>query len=130
MLGHLGTLRHELARLESMTSAAHGRSRLTDLIELLKVQPVINSAMVLDRLGVLDGGYRIAVEPGAAATCERVSAPEGSPTLTPPGVALWWSGAQRCTTLRRLGHLTGPADGDELLDALTAGASLHVRDYF
>lgn len=51
-LGHLGTLRHELARLESMTSAAHGRSRLTDLIEFLKVQPVINSALVLDRLGV------------------------------------------------------------------------------
>lgn len=83
-----------------------------------------------DRLGVLDGGYRLAVEPGAPATCERVSAPEDSPTLTPQGLALWWAGAQRCATLRRLGHLTGPTHGDEMLDALTAGASLHVRDYF
>ncbi|WP_345264996.1 GNAT family N-acetyltransferase [Nocardioides nanhaiensis] len=83
-----------------------------------------------DRLGVLDGGYRLAVESGAPATCERVSPPEDAPTLTPQGVALWWAGAQSCATLRRLGHLTGPTDGDELLDALTAGAQLHVRDYF
>lgn len=51
-LGHLGTLRHELARLESMVGAASGRSRLPDLIELLKAQPVVNSAMVIDRLSV------------------------------------------------------------------------------
>lgn len=51
-LGHLGTLRHELARLESMTSAVSGRSRLPDLVELLKTQPVVNSAMVIDRLSV------------------------------------------------------------------------------
>lgn len=51
-LGHLGTLRHELARLESMTAAASRRSRLPDLIALLKAQPVVNSAMVIDRLSV------------------------------------------------------------------------------
>ena len=51
-LGHLGTLRHELARLTAMTSSAHGRSRLGDLITYLKAQPVINSAMVMDHLGV------------------------------------------------------------------------------
>ncbi|WP_377699978.1 helix-turn-helix domain-containing protein [Paracoccus niistensis] len=51
-LGHLGTLRHELARLQSKTTAASGRSRLPDLVELLKAQPVVNSAMVIDRLGV------------------------------------------------------------------------------
>lgn len=51
-LGHLGTLRHELGRLESMTAAAFGRSRLPDLIALLRGQPVVNSAMVIDRLGV------------------------------------------------------------------------------
>lgn len=51
-LGHLGTLRHELARLESMATSASGRSRLPDLVELLKAQPVVNSAMVIDRLGV------------------------------------------------------------------------------
>ena len=51
-LGHLGTLRHELARLSSMTSSAHGRSRLVDLITYLKAQPVISSAMVMDHLGV------------------------------------------------------------------------------
>ena len=51
-LGHLGTLRHELARLSAMTSSAHGRSRLGDLIAYLKVQPVISSAMVMDQLGV------------------------------------------------------------------------------
>lgn len=51
-LGHLGTLRHELARLTAMTSSAHGRSRLVDLIAYLKAQPVISSAMVMDHLGV------------------------------------------------------------------------------
>ncbi|MEQ5795668.1 hypothetical protein LZ686_13565 [Paracoccus sp. NFXS7] len=51
-LGHLGTLRHELARLTAMTSSAHGRSRLSDLIAHLKTQPVISSAMVMDHLGV------------------------------------------------------------------------------
>ncbi|WP_197054623.1 helix-turn-helix domain-containing protein [Paracoccus sp. PAMC 22219] len=51
-LGHLGTLRHELARLTAMTSSAHGRSRLVDLITYLKAQPVISSAMVMDHLGV------------------------------------------------------------------------------
>ena len=51
-LGHLGTLRHELARLSAMTSSAHGRSRLVDLISFLKAQPVVSSAMVMDHLGV------------------------------------------------------------------------------
>ena len=51
-LGHLKTLRHELARLTAMTSSAHGRSRLVDLIAYLKAQPVISSAMVMDHLGV------------------------------------------------------------------------------
>ncbi|MCO6363115.1 helix-turn-helix domain-containing protein [Paracoccus sp. 08] len=51
-LGHLGTLRHELTRLTAMTSSAHGRSRLGDLITYLKAQPVISSAMVMDQLGV------------------------------------------------------------------------------
>ncbi|WP_373946811.1 helix-turn-helix domain-containing protein [Paracoccus marcusii] len=51
-LGHLGTLRHELARLSAMTSSAHGRSRLGDLIAHLRTQPVISSAMVMDHLGV------------------------------------------------------------------------------
>tara|TARA_R110000737_G_scaffold91140_1_gene123373 strand:+ start:400 stop:1611 length:1212 start_codon:yes stop_codon:yes gene_type:complete len=51
-LGHLGTLRHELARLSAMASSAHGRSRLGDLITYLRTQPVISSAMVMDHLGV------------------------------------------------------------------------------
>ena len=51
-LGHLGTLRHELARLSVMTTSAHGRSRLVDLISFLKAQPVVSSAMVMDHLGV------------------------------------------------------------------------------
>lgn len=51
-LGHLGTLRHELARLTAMASSAHGRSRLGDLITYLKAQPVISSAMVMGHLGV------------------------------------------------------------------------------
>lgn len=51
-LGHLGTLRHELARLEFTAASASGRSRLPELVELLKAQPVVNSAMIIDRLGV------------------------------------------------------------------------------
>lgn len=51
-LGHLGTLRHELARLDAVAAQARGRSRLADLAALLRQQPVVNSAMVCDRLGV------------------------------------------------------------------------------
>lgn len=51
-LGHLGTLRHELARLDALASQAHGRSRLADLAALLRQQPVVNSAMVCTQLGV------------------------------------------------------------------------------
>lgn len=51
-LGHLGTLRHELARLDAVASQAHGRSRLADLATLLRQQPVVNSGMVCARLGV------------------------------------------------------------------------------
>ncbi len=51
-LGHLGTLRHELARLDAVASQARGRSRLVDLAALLRHQPVVNSAMVCDRLDV------------------------------------------------------------------------------
>ena len=51
-LGHLGTLRHELTRLDAAAAEARGRSRLADLSALLRRQPVVNSAMVCDRLGV------------------------------------------------------------------------------
>jgi hypothetical protein len=51
-LGQLGTLRHELARLDKVAAGANGRSRLRDLGVLLRKQPVVNSAMVCDRLGV------------------------------------------------------------------------------
>lgn len=51
-LGHLGTLRHELSCLNSVVTYARGRSRLGDLAALLRQQPVVNSAMVCNRLGV------------------------------------------------------------------------------
>lgn len=51
-LGHLGTLRHEQARLAAMAATAHGRSRRADLVAYLGDQPVISSAMVMDHLGV------------------------------------------------------------------------------
>ena len=38
--------------LMAMTSSAHGRSRLVDLITYLKVQPVISLGVVMDHLGV------------------------------------------------------------------------------
>ena len=41
-LGHLGTLRHELARLTAMTFTARARSRLVHLITYLNAQPVIS----------------------------------------------------------------------------------------
>ena len=41
-----------MARLDQVTVAARGRSRMPDLVEQLKVQPIVNSAMVTDRLGV------------------------------------------------------------------------------
>lgn len=51
-LGHLGTLRHELARLDKLAAGASGRSRMGELVALLRKQPVVNSTMVCERLGV------------------------------------------------------------------------------
>ncbi|MCZ0964346.1 helix-turn-helix domain-containing protein [Paracoccus benzoatiresistens] len=51
-LGQLGTLRHELSRLDKVVAGVSGRSRMGDLVALLSKQPVVNSAMVCDRLGV------------------------------------------------------------------------------
>ncbi len=89
----------------------------------------IGFAVAGDRLGVLDGDYRLTVgaEP---AVCEATGSRDDVPVFSPHGIALAWSGAQSCANLRLLGHLTGPADHDRVLDALLGGHQLHVRDYF
>ena len=89
----------------------------------------IGFAVAGDPLGRSDGHYRLTVgaEPGV---CERVGPAAGVPVLSPQGLALLYAGAQSCANLRMLGHLTGPAEHDALLDALLGSRPAHVRDYF
>lgn len=51
-LGQLSSLRRELAQLGMAASGARGGSRMADLVDYLQVQPVVNSAMVVESLGV------------------------------------------------------------------------------
>ena len=51
-LGHLGTLRHDLGKLDAAAASARGRSRLADLVALVKAQPILTSARVVQDLGV------------------------------------------------------------------------------
>lgn len=68
-LGHLGTLRHELARMDKVAAGASGRSRSGDLVALLKKQPVVNSAMVCERLGVSRRTALVLIEELEEASC-------------------------------------------------------------
>jgi len=86
-------------------------------------------AVAGDRLGVLDGGYRLTLS-SQPARCELVAVGGGVPTLTPQGLALLLSGAQSCANLRLLSHLSGPAEHDDVLEQAFGGRQVHVRDYF
>ncbi|MCY7396687.1 MAG: GNAT family N-acetyltransferase [Nocardioides sp.] len=92
-------------------------------------QSVVDLAVVGDRLGILDGGYRITLGPGPA-HAEPASVGPDVPTLTPQGLALLVAGAQSCGNLRLLSHLRGAIEHDDVLDAAFGGRQLHVRDYF
>ncbi|UFU04452.1 GNAT family N-acetyltransferase [Ruania suaedae] len=89
-------------------------------------------AVAGDRLGVLDGTYRLAVE-GEESRCEQVpsSTPADAGTFTPQGLALAWSGVQNCATLRMLGHLDGGGpQTDAVLDRLLTGPQVQIRNHF
>lgn len=87
--------------------------------------------VVGDRLGFIDGGYRLTVR-GGVASCERDDkVGDGAATFTPHGLGLAWAGAQSCANLRMAGHLSaGSAEDDSALDALCGGRQLHIRNYF
>jgi len=51
-LGQLGTLRHELAKLDAAADAARGRSRMADFVGFVKRQPILTSGQVMEELGV------------------------------------------------------------------------------
>lgn len=51
-LGHLGSLRHELERLQAVAAAGRGRSRIAELAALIRARPILTSGMVMDSLGV------------------------------------------------------------------------------
>lgn len=90
---------------------------------------VVDLAVTGDRLGVLDGGYRITLGDGPA-HAERVGVGSDVATLTPQGLALLVAGAQSCGNLRLLSHLRGSPEQDDVLDQAFGGRQVHVRDYF
>lgn len=89
----------------------------------------VDLAVAGDRLGVLDGGYRLTLGSGPA-RCEPATVGPDVPTLSPQGLALLVAGAQTCGNLRLLSHLRGATEDDAVLDAAFGGRQLHVRDYF
>jgi predicted acetyltransferase len=81
-----------------------------------------------DRLGLVDGGFRIELGDGTV-SCEPTSTTPAL-SVTIQGLSLLVAGAQSCGNLRLLGLLTGPTGSDAALDAAFGGRQLHVRDYF
>lgn len=86
-------------------------------------------AVAGDRLGTADGCFRLTVgdDPGI---CERIPLARDVATFTPQGLAMAFAGVQSCANLRLTEQLTGPRDGDAVLDALLGGRPAHIRNYF
>ncbi len=83
-----------------------------------------------DRLGTMDGAYRLRARDGKT-TCERVEAAPGAPVFDPPGLALVYAGAHSCDNVRMAGHLRGGSPAtDAVIDRLFGGRQVHIRDYF
>jgi predicted acetyltransferase len=105
------------------------------------VFPALRFQVVGDRLGLIDGSYRLEVASGAG-RCERdaesTEVPTGeagtgeAPTVfTPQGLALMYAGTLSMAGIRATGHASGGSSrADGIWDALFGGRQAHVRDYF
>ncbi|MFX4272563.1 GNAT family N-acetyltransferase [Propionibacteriaceae bacterium Y1685] len=89
----------------------------------------VDLEVVGDDLGLTDGCYRITAADGAVHTV-RTRRRTASPTFTPRGLALWWSGRMTLRNLRMAGLATGGVADDATFDALIAARPLQIRDYF
>src|SRR5699024_699418 len=97
----------------------------------LDLDAPVTFAVAGDRFGVMDGVYRI--EPDdEGARCLRTSGEPGRPvaTYTPGALALVFAGIQSHANVRMLGGLTGPADGDTVLERALGHWPFHIRDSF
>jgi predicted acetyltransferase len=120
------------------------------------VFPALRFQVVGDRLGLIDGSYRLEVASGAG-RCERdpestgettgeTAAGEAGPgeagpgeagsgeaptVFTPQGLALMYAGTLSMAGIRATGHASGGSSRtDGIWDALFGGRQAHVRDYF
>lgn len=125
----LPSLAWRLARSQSYMLRVHdvagafGLRRLPGKVDLV-------FSVAGDRLGTMDGTYRLQARDGATA-CERVEADPGAPAFDPQGLALAYAGAQSCANIRMAGHLSGGSPAtDALIDHLFGGRQVHIRDYF
>lgn len=84
-----------------------------------------------DRIPANTGGWSIQLGEGRA-TCDRESSevPAGVPVFTSAGLAMAYSGAWPCASVRRAGQLSGSSDSDALLDTIFGGRQTHIRNYF
>lgn len=89
----------------------------------------VDLEVVGDDLGLTDGCYRITAADGAVHAV-RTRRRTASPTFTPRGLALWWSGRMTLRNLRMAGLATGGVADDATFDALIAARPLQIRDYF
>jgi predicted acetyltransferase len=96
------------------------------------VCPLLEFKVVGDRLGLIDGAYRLEVVSGNG-HCARVaeSADQDATVFSSQGLALIYAGALSMADVRVSGHVAGgsPRD-DRVWDALFGGRQAHVRDYF
>lgn len=90
----------------------------------------VDLVVVDDRLGLVDGGFRLTLGPDGA-SCESAPVVPHAATLTIQGLGLMVAGAQSCANLRLLGHLRDGSPADDLvLDSAFGGRQVHVRNYF
>ena len=86
-------------------------------------------AVAGDPLGTTDGAWVLTTADGIS-TCAPGDASYGGPVLSPRGLALLVSGAQRCAAIRSAGLMSGDGTSDPVLDTLFGARRVHVRDYF
>ncbi len=85
-----------------------------------------------DRISGNTGVWSIALD-GGYSTCERESDVVNAvdvPCFTAAGLAMAYSGAWPCASIRRTGQLGGGSESDALLDVAFGGRQTHIRDYF
>lgn len=96
------------------------------------IEAAAHFAVSDDRIPANYGVWSVRVHEGKA-TCKREAVAGASSDvarITAAGLAMVYSGAWPCASVRRAGQLMGPTNPDSTLDTILGGRQTHIRDYF